>query len=396
MGKTIIFCADGTWNGPGHDNVDDPNAPFTNVYKLFLNLQGQDSPETTRLANEQERSFLNSGTTIQIAKYLHGVGDSNNALVKLLGGTFGAGTIARIVRGYTFISRNYRPGDQIILVGFSRGAYTARALGGLIVAKGLLDAARLNLGDKSNAYRLGSAVWYDYRRAVILGSGGSLLGKLEEVLSDLPAFLSFAPTPQLIADVPIAAIAVWDTVGSMGIPDYVGHDIGDLQRVDLFRFANTNLSPKVAAGFHALALDERRADFAPTLWTPRAGIVQVRFPGAHADVGGGYPHSGNESGLSDGAYKWMESRLRALGFVNVMAPPAITAIPDAGGVAHQPWTLPLWDFLPAATRDFGVPLGTAPPGLDADPSIDARMASPAVIAQPGQQPAPYRPINYPP
>ena len=80
----------------------------------------------------------------QAAKYLHGVGDSDNFLVKALGGALGAGLITRIVRGYTYISRTYAAGDRIFIVGFSRGAYTARALAGLIAAKGLLDATKLD------------------------------------------------------------------------------------------------------------------------------------------------------------------------------------------------------------------------------------------------------------
>src|SRR5690242_14693912 len=54
-----------------------------------------------------------------------------------------------------YISRNYRPGDRIFIVGFSRGAYTARALAGMIAAKGLLDATQYDLEDKEPAYRLG-------------------------------------------------------------------------------------------------------------------------------------------------------------------------------------------------------------------------------------------------
>src|SRR5439155_14197616 len=101
--------------------------------------------------------------------YLHGVGDSRNFLVKILGGGGGAGLITRIVRGYTFVSRNYAPNDRIFLLGFSRGAYTVRALAGLIAARGLLDAGApgQNLDDRENAYRLGSAVWFDYRREAL-------------------------------------------------------------------------------------------------------------------------------------------------------------------------------------------------------------------------------------
>ena len=57
---------------------------------------------------------VRSCSGIQVAKYLHGVGNSENGLVRVLGGVFGAGVIARIVRGYTFISRHFKPGDKIV------------------------------------------------------------------------------------------------------------------------------------------------------------------------------------------------------------------------------------------------------------------------------------------
>src|SRR5215468_10302527 len=113
MAKNIIFCSDGTWNGPTQDGDHDRTADPTNVFKLFSNLDGSNAPETDLLANEQERRLLAAdGAPLQVAKYLHGVGDSNNFLVKVLGGAGGAGLITRIVRGYTFISRNYVPGDR--------------------------------------------------------------------------------------------------------------------------------------------------------------------------------------------------------------------------------------------------------------------------------------------
>src|SRR5271169_5441358 len=161
MPKNIIFCADGTWNGPGEPDTDNKTTSPTNVFKLFLNLDGQDTAGSYLLEKEQERTLLApDGALRQTAKYLHGVGDSDNFLVKILGGALGAGLITRIVRGYTYLSRNYVAGDRICLVGFSRGAYTARALAGLISAKGLLDPSKIDLSDKEGAYRLGSAVWY--------------------------------------------------------------------------------------------------------------------------------------------------------------------------------------------------------------------------------------------
>ena len=124
MPKTIVFCADGTWNSPGNDHDCDELPDPTNVYKLFLALTGELASESLRNADEQEKSHAVSGEVRQVAKYIHGVGDSRNPIIKLMGGTFGAGVVSRIVRGYTFISRNFEPGDDIVIVGFSRGAYT--------------------------------------------------------------------------------------------------------------------------------------------------------------------------------------------------------------------------------------------------------------------------------
>ena len=168
MSKAILYCADGTWNGPGDpantadidasENPDPALGPVTNVVKLFKNLEGAVTAETQALPNEQEK-VLNDGTGagIQVAKYMHGVGDSSDLVVKAVGGAFGVGVIARVVRGYTYISRQYQPGDSIHIVGFSRGAYTARALAGMICAVGLLNPAKYDVTDKEKAYVLGYA-----------------------------------------------------------------------------------------------------------------------------------------------------------------------------------------------------------------------------------------------
>lgn len=365
MAKNIIFCADGTWNGPGqdedHDRIGDPS----NVFKLFANLDGVDSSETLRLADEQERSLTAAdGSAQQIAKYLHGVGDSDNALVKILGGVGGAGLITRIVRGYTFVSRNYEKGDWILLIGFSRGAYTARALGGLIASRGLLDPAGIDLTDKEHAYRLGSAEWFAYRRDALRSRGNWLdLGKLEEIAFDLPGFLTRPPTAPRITEVPIEVVAVWDTVGALGIPEY---NRKTDRRLDAFQFADTTLSPKVQHGLHAVAVDEQRADFTPTLWDADERIVQALFPGAHSDVGGGYPPDSDQSGLADGGLWWMMTELATRHRVVVAGAPPFAPKPDPGGVAHQPWTEPPWNLLPRMARVF-------PPGLALHRSVLDRI-----------------------
>jgi uncharacterized protein (DUF2235 family) len=379
MAKQIVFCADGTWNNPYQDEDRDQNPEPTNVYKLFLQLDGEFCPESIRNADEQEKALVCEGAPLQVAKYIHGVGDSRNPILKLLGGAFGAGIISRIVRGYTFISRNFEAGDAISIVGFSRGAYTARALAGLIAAQGLL--AKGLTQDQESAYRCGAQAWYRFRRDA---GHCAIQEALTEVVADLPAFLSsgtlrdgdLAPVEGL------SCVGVWDTVGAMGFPEYAGNG----QRLDAFRFADTALSPLVRRGFHAVALDERRGDFGPTLWDPAPHVTQVLFPGAHGDVGGGYPTDNRESGLSDRALAWMTAHLEAEGvrFDPATPPPR----PDPVGTAHQPWRHGPWRLLPQAARSF-------PAGLELDDSIGARLRAGPVLADPGEPPADYRPLNLP-
>jgi uncharacterized protein (DUF2235 family) len=347
MSKNIIFCADGTWNGPSEPDSDDKTAAPTNVFKLYFNLDGHDTPDTSQLEKEKERVLSAAdGSTLQHAKYLNGVGDSDNFLVKALGGVLGAGLITRIVRGYTYLSRNYVAGDKIFLIGFSRGAYTARALAGLVATKGLLDAKQFDLNDKLVGYRLGAAVWYEYLHAKLQGNQ-NWLGRLEEILIDLPVFFTKPPRSDQLVSVPIEVVAVWDTVGSLGIPDYNV----EFQRLDLFQFADRTLSPVVRHGLQAVAVDEMRNDFTPTLWNRDDRIIQVLFAGAHSDVGGGYPVTNDESALSDATLKWMTAEVSRLGVRFSVSPFFVPKI-NPKGPAHSPWLHPPWNLLPPLPRDF--------------------------------------------
>lgn len=357
----IIFLSDGTWNGPGQADMP---VQTTNVFKLFGLLAGEDDPASLALAKEQERRFVDNGQLVQIAKYLHGVGDSSNALVKMLGGAFGAGVITRIVRGYTFISRNWTPGDRIFIIGFSRGAYTARSLAGLIAAKGLLPAE--DCEDREQAYRIGSAVWADYREE--RDESDVKKSVLDQILSNLPSFLdplserAAKPSgPLRAAD--IACVAVWDTVGALGIPVYKEGD----ERMDIFRFCDCKLSGKVQKGYHAVAWEEQRVDFTPTLWEPRAGITQMLFAGAHADVGGGYPLSKGESDLSHLGLQWMADQLATEG-VRFKGNAEKLYPGSAFGPSHQPWTEFPWTLARSELRHDPMFMG-----LPKHPSLVARI-----------------------
>jgi hypothetical protein len=377
--KHIIYCADGTWNGPGSlptpgapDGAQDVDAPAstsgegaaraTNVWRAFANLAGDITPETQALPREQEK-FLRgaSGELLQVAKYMHGVGDSGNLVIKALGGALGAGVIARIVRGYTFISRHYEAGDAIHIIGFSRGAYTARALAGMICSAGLLDTRRYDPTDREQAYVRGYAAWLR-AHTIVVGQGGSLAQRVTGLLRGAARWIAAAVTPSrdYITGVPIKTVAVWDTVGSMGLPLYIQG-----QRRDAFSFVDTKLNPLVQRGFHAMALDERRRDFPVTRWEPRAGITQCWFVGSHSDVGGGYP--AGETGLSDLGLDWMTGCLVGQGLRFADPPPVRVRLDGFAQPMHRPWESPPFNIDPQPR----VPL----PGDDFHPGVAQRWVA---------------------
>jgi hypothetical protein len=238
--KRLVVCCDGTWIEA------DSAAEFTNVAR------------TARAIRPNDDRF--SQATPQIVYYHSGVG--------------GVLPAARDV--YGFLVANYCEGDEIFLFGFSRGAYIARSVAGLIGWVGLIHK-----GDMDDF----SLLWEGYR------------------LRQPDARMHF---PNRYASVPIKCIGVWDTVGALGIPGHLGDIFSQF-----YQFQDTYLGPHGENAFHALALDEHREDFLPTLWTrlPDAPAMQrleqVWFPGAHSNVGGGYA----EHGLSDVALAWMADRV---------------------------------------------------------------------------------------
>jgi hypothetical protein len=157
--------------------------------------------------------------------------------------------------------------------------------------------------------------------------------------AELLALRLLFPRGDFITGVPIQSVAVWDTVGSMGLPLYIQD-----KRRDTFSFVDTKLNPSVLRGFHAMALDERRRDFPVTRWVARKDVEEVWFSGCHSDVGGGYPPG--ETGLSDLALAWMMARLQAQG---VTFAPNLPVKPDLTHYAqnfHTPWDSPPFDIDP--------------------------------------------------
>lgn len=336
MAKNIVFCADGTWNRADDEIDSDSDAP-SNVFKLFTHLAGKHiskihHSQITGRVTEYEKSLIVDTNTLQIAKYINGVGDSSVKLNRILGGAFGFGLIERIARGYTFISRNYVAGDKIYIVGFSRGAYTARALAGLITAKGLL-AKKFNQGEAAS-YDMAIRAWYSYRDGINQTSYQNRLQNLFIAFTSIKNFVlkNTITDADFIKDIPIEAVAVWDTVGALGIPDFEFDD--DRAEIrDGFAFADNVLNTKVKFGLHAVALDEMRLLFTPTLWAKRGGIKQVLFAGSHSDVGGGY----KEAGLSDCALKWMIDELGNKSVGVKFMEDAFKIVGDYAAIAHTEW-----------------------------------------------------------
>jgi uncharacterized protein (DUF2235 family) len=293
MKKRIIICCDGTWNTPTQ-TADGIICP-TNVAHLARAILPEDANGTPQLtlylegvgAEDSLRQFIRDTRGIR-RKILRGLQFFLYGPAHLAGGAFGLGLSKAIEEGYRFLSLNYQQGDDLFFFGFSRGAYAVRSLTGLIRNSGILRKQHLDQFDA--AYQL-----YQDRN----------------LASHPRAITATEFRRQFSYETTLKFIGVWDTVGSLGIPDYIANRlIGDL-----WKFHDTSLSTKVERAYQALALDERRGDFQPCLWkkqpdAPAKQILeQVWFSGVHCDVGGGYA----EHGLADCALEWMMNRAAAQG-----------------------------------------------------------------------------------
>jgi uncharacterized protein (DUF2235 family) len=283
--KRLIVCCDGTWNTP--DEVRDGRPCPTNV---------------TRLA----RAIVTpaGGDGVEQRVYYHkGVG--TGAFDHFRGGALGWGLSRNVQDAYMFLVDNHDdPGDEIFLFGFSRGAYTARSVAGLVRNAGLLR--RRNAGKLHDAYEL-------YRDRSEATHPRSIEAELFRKSFSIEVRIKF--------------IGVWDTVGALGVPvDFPGVHLVN----DRWKFHDVKLSTYVDRAFQALALDERRKPFTPAIWQQqplppgvRQTLEQVWFAGVHSDVGGGYP----ESGLADVALGWMAKKAADAG---VALDPGKLGIPPSG------------------------------------------------------------------
>ena len=270
--KRIAICCDGTWNKP--DQVDRGKRKPSNVVKMVRGIKP-----------------LAGDGTVQVTYYQIGVGTGRGS-DKWLGGGTGLGLSENIIESYEFLSNNYVPGDQVFLFGFSRGAYTARSLVGLIDTAGLLPKSEIFF--MKEAYEL-------YRSQREVGNDAEEEEFVERAMSFREEHQSHS--------IPIQFLGVWDTVGALGIP--IGWFSGLNKR---YAFHKVGLSPSVLGAYHALAIDEQRKAFKPALWSPDTPqpitkFEQRWFAGVHSNIGGGY----EIDGLANNALHWLKEKAGDLG-----------------------------------------------------------------------------------
>ncbi|KAI9808172.1 MAG: hypothetical protein M1825_004629 [Sarcosagium campestre] len=291
--KTIVVCCDGTWQN-SDDGYDDGG--------LFKTGQLQIPTNVTRIGRAIKAETA-SGRQ-QIVYYQAGVGTGNTLWDKVVGGGTGLGLSEHCREAYAFLANNWCEDDTIILLGFSRGAYTARSMADLIGRVGLLT--KRGLGSFYHVFKdYENSNDEDYK-----SSYPDLPFENKPPFRDPSYGIRLEKLGLTRLQVPIKAVAVWDTVGSLGIPS-----ISWLERIGIsptnreYSFYDTRLNASIENAFQALALDEQRGPFSPAVWEKPAGsqtnLKQVWFPGVHTNIGGGYA----DSDISNITMAWMMSQL---------------------------------------------------------------------------------------
>lgn len=346
--RNLVVCIDGTGNEFGDDN--------SNVAKLCQTL----------VQDERQWLFYHPGVGTMGAP--NAGGRLAREWTKIKGLAFGAGLLDLTGDAYRFLMNAYAEGDHIYLFGFSRGAYAARALSGMLHMYGLLH--RGNEGQ----IRYVTHMFAERTRA---------RGRFAEKIEVAAAFRQ-----TFGREIAIHFCGLWDTVSSVG------------WIYDPLKLPYTAVNPILSRGRHAVSIDERRCFFRDNLWGPSLpgqDLRQVWFAGVHSDVGGSYPEP--ESGLSKLALRWMLREAAAAGLRidaeragivlgEVPAAGGDWVRPDPGAMMHQSlqgwwWAL---EFLPhryydrrARAERWRIPLGARrviPPASEIHDSVRERMRLP--------------------
>jgi uncharacterized protein (DUF2235 family) len=267
MPKNVVLCCDGTANEFATNR--------TNVVKLFFAL-GRDPSRQVAYYHPGLGTMEPPGALTRVSR----------VITRILGMAFGYGLESDIRDAYVFLMNNFEDGDRVFLFGFSRGAYTVRAVASLLHMYGLIP--------KGNE----ALVPYAIRMLMAIHTLEERRGRKTEEQDYFKLATEFKGTFSTRDCKPLF-VGLWDTVSSVGWYE------------NPLRLPYSANNPDIEIGRHAVAIDERRAFFRSNLWIPSVSpkesgpkdLKQVWFPGVHCDVGGGYPE--NESGLSKITLEWM-------------------------------------------------------------------------------------------
>ena len=325
MAKNIVICCDGTGNEFGDHN--------SNVVKLY---------GTLIVDGKRQVGYYHPGVGTM------GAPTAPNRLSKawstVMGLAFGAGLLSNVGDAYRYLMNVFEGGDQVYLFGFSRGAYTVRALAGVLHMFGLLCSG--NDGLIPYVTRM-------YARKTRKAAGMTHTFAVAE---------GFKAT--FGRHCPLHFVGIWDTVSSVG---WIW---------DPLKLPFTAQNPDMLHGRHAISIDERRCYFQNNLWgaeLPGQSTKQVWFSGVHSDIGGSYGYS--ESGLAQITLEWIMCEAVALGLLVDpqrtqqalgRIPPSPPVAPDASAATHNSLTAPWWilELLPHSYYDpvskrpgWRIPLG---------------------------------------
>ncbi|WP_198265608.1 DUF2235 domain-containing protein [sulfur-oxidizing endosymbiont of Gigantopelta aegis] len=314
--KNIILCSDGTGNKGGA-------GAETNVFQLYNAID------------------IHDPALEQVVFYENGVGTQKNKIIKGISGAFGFGFGQNVKDLYEFLVRQYEPGDNIYMFGFSRGAATIRGFAGFLQICGLVDKFKKNTNgdyaldvDGHKVFKCDEELGREMDEAFCCyqkndPNSPQTPHQAEQFKAKTALHHeTFVPN----GNVPIKFIGVWDTVSALGFPDGLSPLAGSIMatfqgiinRCCPHLFYNYQLNENVKHVFHALSLDDERRTFHPKVWReiPKPdeplerpkNIEQVWFAGMHSNVGGGY----TRKGLSNVTFDWMLERaqLHGLKFIS--------------------------------------------------------------------------------
>ena len=368
--RNLVVCLDGTGNHP-------KDATGTNVEIVFSLLDLSDPRKQVAYYDPGVGTFAASGAWTPLSR----------AASRASGLLFGVGLRQNLGEAYDWVIDHYQPGDRIFIFGFSRGAYTARALAGLLDKVGVLHPGADNLVPfavsqyafpagrwSPNSARKQKFPWSQWRTQRLGRRTKSRFGALRH-LSDVYA-REVAPDAENehIRSVPVAYLGLWDTVKAGGVLGW-----------DLYWPGTSKLS-RVVKGRHALSIDEKRRPYRVIHVADEAvkggRIEEAWFAGVHSDVGGTFPKAKGDTfeKLSRIPLKWIVEGAVVQGLLvkDEVYSRRLSVVPaNAKGTIH---TMPaVWGLLTYSRRRIHAGDGVHSSVLDrvADPGMDYRPALPS-------------------